>query len=677
MVRNKKLILLVFVILAIWVFSNYRPNLYLFAITTLPDFPKSISVGGGGSAGGCNSISYSPLNIPNLYGDYIFTMSGDTHAYAAGGRSDAAGQGSGSFSVQGQGVGCGISSYAKGCNHPNCGYPNTWPSQMRDDDSGTIEIITNTETNTFKCIVNGVEQNTQNLPTTGVYVYMSASCDSSNYASGSGSVTVSSVTIEDTSSKRFVEYNIYDVFDEPTLNPARWTSSGTIESRFGKIFLNPGTLNMLENMKGRIVYFEYETTGSGSISLSDNQGNSYSLNLGGQEAGVIKLESSPLYPDKMYWFFRGKQVKEIDYSTVNKVTFSISGTNVFIDNVGFRVLFQTCSLGKNQFLAYETFTGPRTISHYSARKMIQQYCINLPPVLKKGTGFEEVPELIGILANGKTYNVVSGDTVILPYIYTKTDTETLPCIPGSGQIFDVETNTCKDINGITFFCSEGTWNPTSYSCEVYPEIKYICDGVLDLTDPTNPVCLWHVPSQAICDHPNATYDEALGKCLRYVPSLVDCESYETYDPQRDACVATPIKLINCPINTAYDSELDKCIGTREILLENKTVIIQNETFTTVSAQLACIQSSGRWDSNKKVCILNAPQVYTCPLNSFEKIVNNQKVCINTLGTEVQPSLSKIETDSSFPLWLFIIGSLLLIYFIFEIGPNRGFFRRRP
>ena len=56
-----------------------------------------------------------------------------------------------------------------------------------------------------------------------------------------------------------------------------------------------------------------------------------------------------------------------------------------------------------------------------------------------------MPELIGILANGKTYNVASGDTVILPYIYTKTDTETLPCIPTADQIFNVEKNICESI----------------------------------------------------------------------------------------------------------------------------------------------------------------------------------------------------------------------------------------
>lgn len=677
--KNKKLLSLIVTIGLLLFVYNYRPTLYFFSTINLPNFPISLSAHCYDNS--CVQTQLYNPNIPTLYGDYIITTEASMYARADGGRSN----GNGGFSSSGYNIGsCGDGISATACVNPASysGYCNgRYTYNDRISKSSKMQVITDTSTNTQKCYIDGVLISTNPLTASGIdIVYNARSSRYGNYDSSSSSLTSPYLTIEDTSSKRFVEYNIYDTFDEPTLNPSRWgPPSGTIDSRFGKVFLNPGTIPMLENMKGRIVYLEYETTGTGSVSLTDNLGNTYTLNLGGQESGVIKLETSPLDTNKMYWFFRGKQVKDVDYSAVDEVTFSISGTNVFIDNVGFRVLYQTCELGKNQFLAYETFTGPQVISHYSARKTIQQYCINLPPTLKKGTGFEQVPELINILANGKTYNVASGDTVILPYIYTKTDTETLPCIPGTGQIFNVANNTCEDIRGITFFCSEGTWNPASHSCDIYPQTKFICSsGVLDITDPTNPICVVHPPEQAICLNPNATYDSSSGQCMWYPPSAIDCSPQETYDSIRKVCVSTPIKLINCPYNTAYDSTIDKCIGTREVILTNNTVVIQNVTYNTISPDVSCNQYGGSWDAGKKVCTIIAPKVYKCPSDSMEKLINGRNVCVSTLPTVSSPSPSIpliSPTKKTFPTFILIILGIIFVYLFFEIGPHRGFIRK--
>ena len=697
--KNKKFILILGILLMIWFLYNNRPNLYFFSVTNVPDFPISLSSTSCNS--GCPNTPqhYSP-SIPALYGDYIITTEASMSVRAEGGASNGdRGIANARYSIGS----CSDSISATGCGGGSSYYSCApYPEKEQFSKSSKVMVITSTEDNTLKCYKDGILISTSTLSSGGIGIDYSVSSSMSNRAYGSASLSSSYLTIEDTSSKRFIEYNIYDTFDESILNPNKWTSSGTIDPRFGKVFLNPGTLNMLENMKGRIVHIEYETTGTGSVSLSDNQGNSYTLNLGGQESGVIQLETSPLYPNKMYWFFRGRQVKEVDYSATDKAIFSISGTNVFIDNVGFRVLFQTCELGRNQFLAYETFSGPRTISHYSARKMIQQYCINLPPILKKGTGFEEVPELISVLANGKTYNVASGDTIILPYIYTKTDVETLPCVPGTGQIFDVETNTCRDIRGITFFCSEGQWNSDTHSCDIYPELRYLCEGVLD-TGPNGTVCLIHIPSQAICDHPdaayddatgkciryiptqsicdhpdaayddttgkciryipsqaicdhpNAIYDDATGKCVRYVPSITNCTSYETYNSQKDACISNPTKLINCTSYETYNSQKDACIS-------NPTKLINCTSYETYNSQKdACVSTpiklincpiNTAYDSNLDKCIGNGTATFTTvsPQDACKKsggIWNTRKnVCELQLSTVYTcPSNTKEELIS--------------------------------
>tara|TARA_Y100000310_G_scaffold103084_2_gene101228 strand:+ start:1246 stop:3459 length:2214 start_codon:yes stop_codon:yes gene_type:complete len=674
----------------------------------LEGYPKSASYDTRYGTDGFDVV----VPIDNFFGDYLIEMDAKMTVSSQAGRGYGGAGHSSSISMGFSKCGVDIDVSENPHCYKNCG-TSCCISSKRKSEHHNLKIITNTKDRTIKCNVDDKGwSEPRDFGTTNVLKFYTTRSGGASEAHGfaTGSITINYIKIEDLQQTSFVNYNIYDTFDkvetvcntqvitelpvecnpvavqcpgEPTAvcpvgtydgrknvcitkdrticregseqgEQSKWKlESGQAKIFLGKLLLD-GKIKLVENMKNRIVRIEFDATQDSTLSIFANNNLVTKKAIADGEVGSIEIKSSPLNPNKMNYFINGVHIKQEDYNDVSEVFISMTGDGLRIDNAGFRTLFETCKLGKNQFLAYETFTGSQTISHFSTRKTIQQYCVNLPPILKKGKGIEEVPELLTTLSHGGTYNIVEGDTIILPYIYTKTDVETLPCIPKEGELINFNTNTCEDISGVTFFCSEGVWNDEKHTCDIYPELKPICDiGVLD-----GDKCIWHPPEQAVCENPRAvperqsTFDKVSSKCIWFPDTEAQCEDFETYNPERKVCESFPLKEIECPISTAYDAVKDRCVGTVDIIT-SQTLCVQKpdrywdsnkqkciEEFDLVSAQEACEMDDGVWKGRIQQCIQTAPVMLVCEDDTEPQMVNGRKVCVDGVKPTIQPFIER-------------------------------------
>ncbi len=308
------------------------------------------------------------------------------------------------------------------------------------------------------------------------------------------------------------------------------------------------------------------------------------------------------------------------------------------------------SLGENQLIAMESFSGGSTISKTSTRYPIISFVNILPAIIIDA-------EDNSVTTTGAIYErLESGEAQQIPLtqvwslFYVIENNFQLPTIC---DILDVSTGQCAKINpGITIACSEGQFDPSLGLCVIQPESRTICPegGRFDVSQG---VCIWNPPLQSVCPE-GSVYNVNSETCQINPISEFVCPSGFSYNPNNNKCEVYPEKQIHCPSSYAYDVSLDECVrfpdsrvicplgsefneqtGFCESPAQNKVCLIgftYNEQIDNCEfrpdEKIIC--GAGTFDEDLGFCIIEPPNQLVCNEGGIlTDIGNGNQACIYT------------------------------------------------
>lgn len=238
-----------------------------------------------------------------------------------------------------------------------------------------------------------------------------------------------------------------------------------------------------------------------------------------------------------------------------------------VDAVYYRLPFN-CNVGAGELLVYELMPAGKTISIFSFQHGVRRFCFEHPVViLKEGVGSTTTSEPLARWVRGETLTVPEGQDWGVFYV-AGNDGMFPAC--GTDEVFSTESDKCRKLTGLAVSCSSGLFDTVTGECVVGNLVLCPNGGRYTINQDGSKSCDYLLPTNYVCEDPDAVAFPALGKCIITLVTEPVCnEKGGTYNPSTRACEWFPLKVIKCldPL-AAYNSKTDTCEKIVKTNLEN-------------------------------------------------------------------------------------------------------------
>ncbi len=206
---------------------------------------------------------------------------------------------------------------------------------------------------------------------------------------------------------------------------------------------------------------------------------------------------------------------------------------------------ELCRLQQGYLLGTETFTAGTTVRMDSFRYSVKAFCY-VTPVLKLDLQtkekLEQTVEPYKLLQKGEYVTIPAGQEWEFRYVMEVPPTLSVLC--DANQVLNTTTNSCDPQPGIAYICSECIYNANEQVFVTQPDLKIVCDGVVE-----GDQCVKYIPQEVVLKEEPIVCDGT----LVVENGVTKCRRTLTIEETEHICPAGN-----------YDAELDKCIVLPEI-----------------------------------------------------------------------------------------------------------------